>query len=632
MLLIPKCSLLPQFSPYRHMLQALSVRWKSSVPSKKQEDDFNSEYGGIKINTKPTHQRMEKRKPLMKNMFVGVVDTDLLVYPESLNRDEQSRVVSERESLEKMVQENSDSNDLPEKLRQAGVFALQSPLNHGGKQLIETELAYFNEIIAKDFATGLISGQHNAIVDLLNRFGSDQLKERSMEALSSGQITVASALLEEEAPCGTMFSTIASRDVDGRRWLLNGSKSFVLNGDKASQLLVLASTKTTQQINSSDTTITAFLVDANSKGVRKTGANATFGLEDVKQVTVSFDNVEIGDEHIIGQEGTGAEVLVELLKSTRVQTSVLGVQLMKQFLNSLTKYCTEAKTGDGHIIDIENVGEELAKSTCAIYAAESMIYMTTGLLDDFVGQDAEMEAAITKIFTAEKLMEIAIKPLKFVGPQALTKGHPLEALFRNSVQFFGQTETVDSVKLFVALSGLQHTGLATHDNIRKDRNPAMNPAHVISKMFDKNTIDNPKQFVNLEHYLHPSLDSAGHWIEFSIQRLRLATECALSRHGNHIICRHIELIRLADMAVLIYAMLATASRASRSYCIGLRHAEQEIYLANNFCKESSEKVRVLAKQLEQGQYITTDKDYIELSQYLFKQKGYFFEHPLTKNF
>lgn len=109
--------------------------------------------------------------------------------------------------------------------------------------------------------------------------------------------------------------------------------------------------------------------------------------------------------------------------------------------------------------DIESVGEELAKATCSIYAAESMIYLTTGLLDDFVGQDAEIEAAITKVFTAEKLMEMAIQPLRFVGPQALTKGHPLEVLFRNSVQFFGQTETIDSVKFFVALSGLQHAGV-----------------------------------------------------------------------------------------------------------------------------------------------------------------------------
>lgn len=174
--------------------------------------------------------------------------------------------------------------------------------------------------------------------------------------------------------------------------------------------------------------------------------------------------------------------------------------------------------------------------------------------------------------------------------------------------------------------------MATHETIRKDRNPAMNPSHVISRIFEKNSIDNPKQFVNLEHFMHPSLDGAAHWIEFSIMRLKLATECVLSRHGSEVIGRHIELIRIADIAILIYAMLATSARASRAYCIGLRHAEQDIYLANAFCQEAQEKVLVLAKQLEQGQFITNDANYGALARYLFKQKEYFFEHPLTKNF
>lgn len=63
-----------------------------------------------------------------------------------------------------------------------------------------------------------------------------------------------------------------------------------------------------------------------------------------------FDLFFIFVENILGSEGTGAEVLVELLKSTRVQTSVFGVQLMKQLLNSLTKHCIETKTGGGHIM------------------------------------------------------------------------------------------------------------------------------------------------------------------------------------------------------------------------------------------------------------------------------------------
>uniref|UniRef100_A0A1Q3FDR2 Putative very-long-chain acyl-coa dehydrogenase n=1 Tax=Culex tarsalis TaxID=7177 RepID=A0A1Q3FDR2_CULTA len=621
-------SQLPRLASRCRAAVASNFRPKSTVPSQQQQDhhdyDGSSSSDEIRINTKPQHQRLERRGPLMKNMFIGVVDTDLLVYPESLNRDEQARCVAEREPFEDGARE----------LGNLGVFALQSPLNYGGKSLIETELAYFNEVIgARDLGTALVAGQHNAIVQLLRRFGSAEVKERLLGELSGGHSTVSAALFEREAPTGgTMFGTVATLGATSQGWLLNGEKSFVLNGPGAGWLLVLASTKPVEQMNELDATITAFLVDANASGVKRSEADETLGLEGLKQISVSFQNVEVANANIVGTEGNGAQVLIELLKSTRVQTSVLAVQQMKKFLNQLTKYCIESKTGGGHLMDIENIREALARSSAAIYAAESMIYMTTGLLDDFDGQDAEMEAAITKIFTGEQLLRLALLPLAFVGPQALVKGSPFEQLLRDSLQFFGHGESLDSIKFYVAIAGLQHVGSSSHETIRKDRNPAMNPSHVISRLFEKNTIDTPKQFCNLEHFLHPSLDAAAHWIEFSIVRLKLAAECALARHGTEIIQRHIELVRVADIAVLLYAMLATASRASRSYCIGLKHADQEIQLANTFCREASEHVRRLAKDLEQGQFLTNDANYDGMARYLFRQKGYCFEHPIAKNF
>lgn len=228
----------------------------------------------------------------MKNIFMGVVDTDLLVYPESLNREEQSRVVSERKSFENAL-EKDGLDDLRQRLTNVGVFGLQSPLNYGGKQLIETELAYFNEVISEDLSTALEAGQHNAVVQILNRFGTEQLKYKCLDVLSSGTKVASSALFEMEAPCGAMFNTTAILDSSEDSWLLNGHKSFVINGDKAGYLLVLASTQSVYTNTTHDAAITAFLVDASAKGVVKSNSDETLGLNDGKQVSVTFKNVEI---------------------------------------------------------------------------------------------------------------------------------------------------------------------------------------------------------------------------------------------------------------------------------------------------------------------------------------------------
>lgn len=84
--------------------------------------------------------------------------------------------------------------------------------------------------------------------------------------------------------------------------------------------------------------------------------------------------------------------------------------------------------------------------------------------------------------------------------------------------------------------------------------------------------------IGIHNYLHPTLTGAAKDLEFCVHRLRYATEIVLQRHGAEVIQPHVqlELKRLADLLIDIYAMTAVLARASRSYCIGLREAQTEV--------------------------------------------------------
>ncbi len=88
----------------------------------------------------------------------------------------------------------------------------------------------------------------------------------------------------------------------------------------------------------------------------------------------------------------------------------------------------------------------------------------------------------------------------------------------------------------------------------------------------------------------------------------------------------------ADMITLCYAMFASVSRASRSYCIGLRNAEQEVHLANALCHQLCEKVLKLATDLDNGEFASTWHIYRKLGEELMGSKKYHLEHPTTRNF
>ncbi|XP_049539856.1 complex I assembly factor ACAD9, mitochondrial [Anopheles darlingi] len=580
----------------------------------------------VTVLSKPVHQRSAQRKPFVKSLFLGVVDQELLTFPESLDREEQARLEKDRATISEMLA----TDEAKPGASSIGLFGLQGPLAHGGRQFTETEYAYVSELVADDHGKALLALEHNAIVQLITRHCSDTIKDTLLRQLCSGELVAAAALFETVCSRDSMFSTVAERDFASRKWLLNGSKVLIRHGATPHLLAVVASTKTVEKMNAVDNAMATFLVDTRTPGVEI--SDVQIGLQGIELVTVHFRQVEVSEDHVIGSESGGTQVLTQFLSSVRVQSSVVQVTLLRRILNALTSFCINTQTTSGNIKDIEVVREQLARMACTIYAAESLIYMTTSLMDDFENQDVDVEAAITKVFSAEQLVQFATLPLKLLGPHALASDSSFDSLLSDALKLYVGIESLDSVKFFIALAGLQYTGMQTYEVIKKDRNPAMNPSHVLSKLFEKTSIANPKKFADLQQFFHPSLDPAAHWIEYSIVRLKLATECVLSRHGAEVIDRHVELARLANIATMIYAMIASASRASRSYCIGLRHADQEIHLANMFGMEMSEKVRLLALELEKGPFISNDDNYNIVARNLFREKSYFYEHPITRNF
>jgi len=96
---------------------------------------------------------------------------------------------------------------------------------------------------------------------------------------------------------------------------------------------------------------------------------------------------------------------------------------------------------------------------CSVYAMESMLYLTAGLLDEFRAQDVTLESAITKYFTLRQVYAIASQNLGVVGPKSLLSGETTELGLRDAAQLCTQGESLDTLGMFIALTGLQHAGV-----------------------------------------------------------------------------------------------------------------------------------------------------------------------------
>lgn len=170
------------------------------------------------------------------------------------------------------------------------------------------------------------------------------------------------------------------------------------------------------------------------------------------------------------------------------------------------------------------------------------------------------------------------------------------------------------------------------DDVKKVRNPLFNPTFIFKRILENKSIDNLKQTLHVDHCLHPSLDPAAQWLEYSILRLQIGTELLLARHGVQILDKQTEIRRLSESAIQTYAMFASVSRASRSYCIGLQFCDYEMLIASAFTFDGMVQVRQLVRDINDGPYLTNDMNHVKISKQIFKERGYFSIHPLTRNF
>lgn len=317
----------------------------------------------------------------------------------------------------------------------------------------------------------------------------------------------------------------------------------------------------------------------------------------------------------------------------RLNIGMMAVSgVMKPILNKLTDYIINTRVQNVQFKDIDSIKEKMGMLAASCYALESMVYLTAGLKDIYDNQDIDIECGIIKAFAIESLSQFITAPMHIVGPKTTVTDEGYEKLIRDGIQLIGTEEPIETLKQFIGLSGMSHAGKEFNALIKKQRSILDNPMFIFSRIKNEISIEEPKLKMELWHYLHPSLRPASTYLEASIYRLRASIEILLGRYGTQIFQHSAEISKVSEIATLCFAMFSASSRASRSYCIGLRNGDQEIYLSNAFCYDLSNRVKKLALDIDSGEHGTSMHVYKVVGEKLLETKKFQFEHPTTRNF
>ena len=551
---------------------------------------------------------------LLRGLFSGEIADDLLFpYPAPLderNPDEARTVRRLVGALNDMVasglidpRQIDEAESVPEAVIRAfadtGLLALTIPVAYGGLGLSASAYArVFGAVAAVDASLAVLIGVHCGLgAKAVVLFGNDEQKARYLPGLARGETLAAYALTEPETGSDAQhIVTQARRAPDDRGWLLTGRKHWIGNGHRAGVIATFAQTPVVRD-GATVMRPTAFIIRPDMPGFRIDGTVRKLGIRGSTQAELVFEDLEVPDDHVLGEVGKGFRVAVHALNAGRLSLASGCTAGCKRLLAEYTRYAEARTQFGGPLASFEITQRKMATMAAETYAADAMVGALAAALDaDDV--DASLEAACAKVFASELVWRSADELVQVAGGRGFVKPWPYERYLRDARInriFEGANEIL---RLFVGLNGIQGPAADLKELSGALRNPIQNWVLVSEYAVDRVRTALGRRD-RLEASLHASLRPHADFVEKHVAELAAATQKMIMRHKQDILHRQLVVERLADMAIELYARLTTISRTQRLIeHAGVGACAREIALTELFCVQSGRRFRALRMELD----------------------------------
>jgi alkylation response protein AidB-like acyl-CoA dehydrogenase len=327
---------------------------------------------------------------------------------------------------DRIDRENKYPMDLFEKMAKQGLFGMCTPPEYGGTGLDLLSSAIAAEEIAKVSmsASAIIGIQAAVTAAPIAKFGSEQQKEAYLRDMATGKRIGAFCLTEPVA--GSDAASIETKAVrNGDEYVLNGTKTFITQGEVADLAVVFAKTP-----GKDGEEVTTFLVDKRKSPFRVGSKIEVMGLRGTGTAELIFDNCRVPKENMLGKEGDGFLIAMMTLNESRIGVAAGGVGLAQAAFDVAVNYAKQRKAFGRLIGKFQAIQWMLADMLTQIHSARLLTYHAAYLRDQ--QQDFVKEASMAKVFASEVAVEATRRAIQILGGYGPTKDYPLERYYRDA--------------------------------------------------------------------------------------------------------------------------------------------------------------------------------------------------------
>jgi butyryl-CoA dehydrogenase len=329
--------------------------------------------------------------------------------------------------IAQQIDEKSEiPDDLRRKLRENSFFSLLIPREYGGIEVDAVSYVLIMEELSRaSAAVGITVSVHNSVAaGPIRMFGSAAQKSKWLPLLSD-KLLGAFALTEPGS--GSDSAALSTRAVKtDKGYQLNGTKTFVTNGQKADLFVLLA--RTSQE--SKHRGITAFLVERGSPGLGIGKTIEKMGIRGSDTTELSLENCLVPVENRLWDEGHGFRVAMQTLDGGRIGVAAQAVGIAQASLDASVRYARERVQFGKPIAEFQAIQWMLADRKAMIEASRLLTLRAAWLKDQ--GLPHGPEAAIAKLTASKSARECADKAVQIHGGYGYTKEFAVERYYRDA--------------------------------------------------------------------------------------------------------------------------------------------------------------------------------------------------------
>jgi alkylation response protein AidB-like acyl-CoA dehydrogenase len=314
------------------------------------------------------------------------------------------------------------------RLGQMQLMGMLIPEEYGGSAIGNLALSIaLEEVNCADASVGVTMSVHNSLLcGPLVKFGTEDLKQRYLPRLATGELLGAYALTEPHAGSDSAnLRTKAERK--GDRWVLNGTKIWITSGSHAGLMIVFARTDTTV---SKAKGITAFMVEAASKGLTVGKHEHKCGIRSSSTTEILLDGVEVADANRLGDLGDGFRIAMDTLDGGRIGIASQALGIHRASLEASVKYARERQQFGKPIGEYQAIQWKVADMATDLDAARLLTHRAAWMRDR--GEPCTREASMAKLFASRACNRAADEAVQIHGGAGYTKDFPVERYFRDA--------------------------------------------------------------------------------------------------------------------------------------------------------------------------------------------------------